>query len=303
VGEAAAAHEFGTRRPKLRLLQRGWSAELSWRAGIVLMAPLLFVVGALLVYPFVRLISIAFQAPGLHANVKTFFDEGYNLHALRVTFVDSAIVAVVSVVLGGVVAWVVRSTPHRSLRFLLLGAVFIPFWMGSVMKLYAWTILLEREGIVNRFLIKIGVIHAPLGLIYNQFAVVVGMIYQLLPFAILPLYVVFASIDEDLLKAAHSLGASRLRVIQTIIVPLGMPGLLASATIVWVIGIGFFLTPVLLGGATSPFSASIMYSDIFQFLDFPSAVVSALMLLLSAAAVLGVVTIFVGRQQLGRTIT
>jgi putative spermidine/putrescine transport system permease protein len=297
----ATAREFGTRL-RLNPFQRRWSAELSWRAGLLLIAPLLVVTGALLVYPFIRLISIALQPPGARANFSSFFDESYNLHALRVTFVDSAIVAVVSVVLAATVAWVVRSTRHRSVRFILIGTIFIPFWMGSVMKLYAWTILLEREGIVNRFLIKVGIVHSPLGLLYNEFAVVVGMIYQLLPFAFLPLYVVFSAIDEDLVKAAHGLGASRLQVIRTIIVPLGVPGLLASATIVWVIGIGFFLTPVLLGGATSPFSASIMYSDLFQFLDFPSAVVSALMLLVSAAAVLGLASVLVGRQHLRRAI-
>jgi putative spermidine/putrescine transport system permease protein len=286
----------------LNRFRRGWSAELSWRAGLLLIAPLLIVTGSLLVYPFIRVVQIAFQPPGARANFSAFFNESYNLTALRVTFVDSAIVAIISVVLAAVVAWVVRSCRHRSVRFALLGALFIPFWMGSVMKLYGWTILLEREGIVNRFLIWTGIIDHPLGLIYNQFATVVGMVYQLLPFAVLPLYVVFASIDEDLLKAAEGLGASRLRVIKTVILPLGLPGLLASATIVWVIGIGFFLTPVLLGGATSPFSASIMYSDLFQFLDFPSAIVSALMLLVSAVAVLGLASVLVGREQVRRAI-
>ncbi len=188
------------------------------------------------------------------------------------------------------------------MRMILIAVVFVPFWMGSVVKLYSFTILLERLGLVNRVLLKLGLINDPLHLIYNQFAVVVGMVYQLLPYAVLPLLVVFNSIDEDLLRAAQGLGASRARAIRNVVLPLSLPGLMASTTIVYVVGLGFFLTPVLLGGATSPFSASFMYDDIFQYFDFTSATVSAIVLLAGGALVLLLASRLVGRDQLRKAL-
>jgi len=253
-----------------------------------------------LVYPLIRLIVVGFGPPSGAGNFTSFFKQSVDITVLRVTFVDSAIVAVISVGLGAVLAWNIRSTAHRWFRLFLVAVVFIPFWMGSVVKLYSFTVILERLGLVNRVLLDLHVIHSPLGLIYNQFAVIVGMVYQLLPYSVLPLLVVFNTIDDDLLRAAQGLGASRAAALRNIVVPLSMPGILASTTIVYVVALGFFLTPVLLGGATSPFSASLMYDDIFSFYDFTSATVSALVLLAGAALVLLIASRLVGREQLRR---
>lgn|GEM_PF-827897 len=277
-----------------------WKTEMSWRTTFALLAPLLAMGGLFLVYPIIRLVIVAFGPPSGTGNFSSFFKASANLSVMQTTFVDSAIVAVISVLLGAVVAWHVHSTRHRWVRVGLVGCLFVPFWMGSVVKLYSFTILLERFGLVNRILLDLHVISSPLSLIYNQFAVILGMVYQLLPYSVLPLLVVFRSIDDDLVKAAQGLGASRARAIWSVVVPLGLPGIVASATIVYVVGIGFFLTPVLLGGATSPFSASFMYQDIFQFYDFTTATVSAIVLLVGAALVLFIVSRLVGRDQLRR---
>lgn len=279
---------------------RTWKTEPTWRSAAALLFPLLAMAGLFLVYPIVRLVIVAFGPPSGAGNFSSFFEQSVNLDVMRTTFVDSAIVALISVFLGSVLAWHVHATRHRFVRVLLVGALFVPFWMGSVVKLYSFTILLERLGLVNRVLLDLHLISSPLGLIYNQFAVIVGMVYQLLPYSVLPLLVVFRSIDDDLIKAAQGLGASRARAILSVVLPLGLPGIVASATIVYVVGIGFFLTPVLLGGATSPFSASFMYQDIFSFYDFTSATVSAIVLLVGAALVLFLVSRLVGRDQLRR---
>jgi ABC-type spermidine/putrescine transport system permease subunit I len=281
---------------------RRWQPELSWRAGLGLVGPLAVMAGLFLVYPLIRLVIVAFGPPSGAGNFSSYFRQSANLTVLRVTFVDSAIVAVVSVALGAVVAWHVHSTRHRSFRLLLVGALFVPFWMGSVVKLYSFTILLERYGLVNRTLIDLHLISSPLSLIYNQFAVIIGMVYQLLPYAVLPLLVVFSTIDEDLLRAAQGLGASRIRAIRSVVLPLSLPGIVASATIVYVVGVGFFLTPVLLGGATSPFAASFMYDDIFSYYNFTSATVSALVLVVGAGLILFIVSRLVGRNQIQRVL-
>ncbi len=282
--------------------RRRWRSEMSGFTGLALAFPLIAMVGLFLIFPIIKLVQLAMGPPRGAGNFLSFFDLTVNLDVLRVTFVDSAIVAVISVALGGVIAWVMSSTTRPFVRVTLIAAIFIPFWMGSVVKLYAFTVLLERLGVVNRLLLDLHLINAPLDLIYNQPAVIVGMVYQLLPYSVLPLFVVFRSIDTDLLKAAEGLGASRARAVRSIVLPLGLPGILASLTIVYVVGLGFFLTPVLLGGATSPFSASFMYDDIFQYFDFTSAAVSAVVLLVGALLVLVIASRFVGREQLRKVL-
>jgi ABC-type spermidine/putrescine transport system permease subunit I len=275
---------------------------MSGFTGLALAFPLIAMVGLFLIFPIIKLVQLAVGQPRGVGNFASFFDLSVNLDVLRVTFVDSAIVAVISVALGGVIAWVMSSTTRPVVRIGMIAAIFIPFWMGSVVKLYAFTVLLERLGVINRLLLDLHLINAPLDLIYNQPAVIVGMVYQLLPYSVLPLFVVFRSIDTDLLKAAEGLGASRARAVRSVVLPLGLPGILASLTIVYVVGLGFFLTPVLLGGATSPFSASFMYDDIFQYFDFTSAAVSAVVLLVGALLVLVIASRFVGREQLRKVL-
>lgn len=279
-----------------------WFTELSWRSGLGLVSPLVIMVALFLVYPVIRLIIVALGPPHGAGNFSTFFNQSANLTAVRTTFVDSLIVAVICVALGAVVAWHIRVTRHRALRVVLIGSLFVPFWMGSVVKIYALTILLERYGLVNRVLLDLHLIHQPLNLIYDQFAVVLGMAYQLLPYAVLPILVVFQTIPPELLQAAESLGASRVQALRTVVLPLGLPGLVASTTIVYVVGIGFFLTAILLGGATAPFSASLMYNDIFSYDDFTTATVSALVLLVGAGLILLLASRLVGREQLRRAL-
>jgi ABC-type spermidine/putrescine transport system permease subunit I len=307
TSDTAAATESvtpldGEPPPSTVARRKRWRPEMSARAGLALALPLIAMVGLFLIYPMIKLVMLAVGPPRGADNFFSFFDLSVNLTVLRVTFVDSAIVAVVSVLLGGVVAWVISSTNHSAVRFALVASIFIPFWMGSVVKLYAFTVLFERLGVINRLLLDLHIIGSPLTLIYNQPAVIVGMVYQLLPYSVLPLFVVFRSIDVDLLKAAEGLGASRARAIRSVVLPLGLPGILASLTIVYVVGLGFFLTPVLLGGATSPFSASLMYDDIFMYYNFTSAAVSAIVLLVGALLVLLIASRFVGREQLRRVL-
>jgi ABC-type spermidine/putrescine transport system permease subunit I len=130
----------------------------------------------------------------------------------------------------------------------------------------------------------------------------VGMLYQLLLYAVLPLYVTFLSIDTDLVLAAESLGAQRGRALASVVIPLAIPGLLATSIIVYVIALGFFLTPVILGGATSPFTASLIAQDIFQFYDISGASVSAVILLVAALVVVGGGYRLVGKERLRRAI-
>jgi ABC-type spermidine/putrescine transport system permease subunit I len=281
---------------------RVWSADRGVLAGVLLAAPMILLIAVMLIYPLGRLVSIAFGEPDGLGNIGDFFASKANTRVIRITFVDSAIVTVICVVVGSVLAWSLRTTTSRVTKSLLWAAMILPFLMGTVIKLYALTVLLESHGVINRALQHLGITNGPVDLLYNQFAVVFGMTYQMLPFAVLPLLAGFQTINPDLVQAAESLGASRMRALVSTVVPLSIPSLLASGTVVYIISVGFFLTPVLLGGATAPFTSSLIAQDVFEFYDVTSAAVSALILLIGSLLVVSVSYALVGRERLARAV-
>jgi ABC-type spermidine/putrescine transport system permease subunit I len=280
-----------------RVRRRAWTGELSWTTGAVLAAPVVALTAALMAYPLVTLFEEALAGGGL-SNVTAYFERAPHAKVLWLTFLDSAIATVVTIALGGLLAWTLRTTNRKSVRLLILSCIFVPFWMGAVLKIYALTLVLGERGLVNRTLDFFGL--GSVDLLYTQFAVIVGLVYQLLPYAALPLYVTFLSIDLTLIRAAEGLGASRDRAVRDVVVPLVVPGVLASFTVVFILAIGFYLTPVLLGGAGSPFTASLIDSYLYELYDLENASLSAAALLVGGMLFLALGLALVGRERLRR---
>jgi ABC-type spermidine/putrescine transport system permease subunit I len=297
LGSSVSAVQ-GLRRSR----RRTWTGERSATAGVLLATPLMLFIAVLLIYPLWRLVSISTGPPDGLGNVSGFFESSANLRVLRITLVDSAIVTVISVAVGAVIAWSMCTTRRTSIRLLLWAAMILPFLMGAVNKLYAIGVILQTQGIVNKFLTGVGITDEPVEMLYTQFAVVLGMVYQMLPFAVLPLYASFRTISPEIVLAAESLGASRLRALWNTVVPLALPSVLAGATIVFMISVGFVLTPVLLGGATAPFMASFINSALFDFYNLARAAVTSLVLLICALVVVVVALVFLGRERLSKAV-
>ncbi|WP_169806776.1 ABC transporter permease [Actinomadura macra] len=285
-----------------RTRTRGWQSTFSGLTGLGLIAPFLVAAGVFILYPFVELLRTAFGEPDGFGNFSDFLHSPAARRTLWTTCFTSLIVTVIVVVVGAVLAWSLRTTKSRLTRMVILLAVFMPLWMGAVVKIYAFTVLLERFGVVNRTLTSLGIIDEPMQLLRTQFAVVAGMTYQMLPYAVLPLYAVYVTIDLNLIQAAESMGASRVRALRDVVAPLALPGLLASTVIVYVICIGYYLTPVLLGGATAPFTASLIADDIFNLFEpAQAAVASVLLLIVAALVILGGLRL-VGKERMRRAI-
>jgi putative spermidine/putrescine transport system permease protein len=216
--------------------------------------------------------------------------------------VDSLIVTALAVVLGGVVAWSLRTTTRRGMRLFLLASVGAPLLLNSILKVFAFTVLFESNGLVNRTLLSLHIIHSPLNLLYNQFAVILGMLYYMFPYATLPLYVSFLSLDLDLVLVAETLGASRNRALLDTCLPLALPGILATLVIDYVLCLGFFVIPLLLGGISVPFTSNVVWQDVTDFFDLTDAAVSSLILLAAAIVVVAAGYIAVGRERLLRAV-
>ncbi|RKS68368.1 putative spermidine/putrescine transport system permease protein [Actinomadura pelletieri DSM 43383] len=290
------------RQLRRRTRTRGWQSTFSGPTGLAMIAPFLVAAAVFIVYPFVELLRTAFGEPNGFGNVSDFLKSPAARRTLWTTCFTSLIVTVIVVGLGAVLAWSLRTTRSRLTRMVIAMAVFVPLWMGAVMKIYAFTVLLERFGVVNRTLTSIGLIDEPVQLLRTQFAVVAGMTYQMLPYAVLPMYAVYVTIDLNLIQAAESMGASRVRALRDVVTPLALPGLLASTVIVYVICIGYYLTPVLLGGATAPFTASLIADDIFNLFQPQQAAVSSVLLLIVAGIVILGGLRLVGKERMRRAL-
>jgi putrescine transport system permease protein len=191
----------------------------------------------------------------------------------------AAIGTVLCLLLGYPMAYfIARQRPRR--RNLLLLAVILPFWISFLLRVYAWIGLLNNRGVINNTLMALGVIDQPLPLIYNDFAVYVGIVYSYLPFMILPLYANLERLDLDLHDAAADLGARRWQVFVDVTLPMSIPGIVAGCLLVFIPASGEFIIPALLGGSDTLMIGRILWDEFFVNRDWPVASAVSVVLLL-----------------------
>ena len=191
----------------------------------------------------------------------------------------AAISTVLCLLLGYPMAYfIARQRPGR--RNLLLLAVILPFWISFLLRVYAWVGLLNNRGVINNALMAVGIIDQPLPLVYNDFAVYLGIVYSYLPFMILPLYANLERLNLDLHDAAADLGARRWQVFVDVTLPLSMPGIVAGCLLVFIPASGEFIIPALLGGADTLMIGRVLWDEFFINRDWPVASAVSVVLLL-----------------------
>ncbi len=277
-----------------------WRPVLGNRWALALAMPLLLVLGGLVLYPLVKLTVNSLTTGSGLGNYAAVFESSAGRRSLATTFVAAALVTLAAIALGGLLAWYIRTARSATVKAVLWLAVLVPFWMGTVVKNYSIVLLLSAEGPLNQLSQTLGL--GSVSILYTSTAVAIGMVYTMLPYAALTLYGVFLTVDETLLAAARGMGASRLYAVRTVLLPLALPGIVAAAALVFAISLGFYITPVLLGGAQTPFIASFIGDYIFTFFDFPVASAAAVVLLVAALAVLAAALVLVGRGRLARAV-
>jgi putative spermidine/putrescine transport system permease protein len=173
------------------------------------------------------------------------------------TLLVAAMVTIACAVIGLPYAMLAASVTGWK-RSVLLLAVVLPLWTSLLVRTAAWFILLQNEGLINRALQAIGFIDSPLPLIFNRLGVVIAMTHVLLPFMVLPIYSVILSIPRNLMSAAQSMGAGPVRAFWRVLLPLSLPGLLSGSLLVFMVAIGYYITPALLGGANDQMISSVI---------------------------------------------
>lgn len=199
------------------------------------------------------------------------------------SFFSSIIMASVATVLclifGYAMAYGLIKLPQKG-RIVALMLIMVPFSTSFLIRVYAWITLLNQEGIINGLLLKLGLISAPLPLLYNHFSVLIGLVYCYLPFMILPIYTALEKIDMSYLEAAADLGASPWRRFYQVTLPLSMPGILAGCVLVFVPVTGEFVIPELLGGPTTLMIGRVLWMEFFNNRNWPLAAALAVTMLI-----------------------
>lgn len=243
---------------------------------------------AFLVIPILLVLFVSFMSRGTYGgieysftleNYQRFFEPLY-LKILFSSLVVAFITTMVCLLLGYPFAYIITRSP-RKYRTLLLFLVIIPFWTNSLIRTYAWIILLRTEGLINTMLMNIGIISEPLALMYTDGAVLIGLIYTLFPFMILPLYASIEKLDQSYIEAASDLGATPWQTFVQVTLPLTKPGIFAGSLLVFIPTLGLFFIPDLMGGAKTMMIGNLIKNQFLTARDWPfgSAVSVILMIL------------------------
>ncbi len=201
------------------------------------------------------------------------------LQAILTTNWISLLVTVSVLLMGYPIAYYLAN--RSGLRFtLVVFCIVVPYFTSIIVRTYSWMVLLGRSGLINQSLQALGLIDAPLPLLYNKIGIVIGMTYVLLPYMVLTLFAAMKSIDRNLLLAARGMGASGPMIFRRIYLPLSLHGVISGALIVFILSIGFFITPALMGGPSDVMVAMLIERSVEITLDWPAAAVMSLFLLL-----------------------
>lgn len=267
-----------------------WVGSLSapgTTAGLLLGAPGILI-AIIFVIPLagIILMSLTEEPVGLQGYLTFFTSSGY-VNALVNTLRIGIIVTVLCVILGFPYAWcMVHAGPV--VRGLLIAALMIPMWTSMLVRTYAWLIILNPQGIINKALMGMGVIEQPLTLVHNLTGVLVGMTQILLPLFVLPLFAVMHGYDQRLTRAAQSLGARPSRAFMTVFVPAMTPGLVAGSLLVFIVAIGFFITPSLLGSPKETMISEVIQTQFSTTLDWKMGSTMATILLIVTFVLLAI---------------
>lgn len=241
----------------------------STRTHLLLLTPCLVLIVLVYAYPVARVLAQGVVgASGLTLEYYgRFFGSPAYITVLWNTLKWSAAITAICLALGYPVAYMLSTARGRTVN-LLLFFVIVPFLMSLLIRTYAWMILLGRHGVINGLLQKLGLTSGPLELLNNAFAVVLAMVQILLPFMILSLFGIMRNIDLALVKAAQTLGANPARAFLEVFVPLSLPGIGAGCLLVFILSVGFFITPALLGGPRDVWLSMLIEGQVTQLVDW-----------------------------------
>lgn len=259
------------------------------RMPIWLIMPALAILLVVFGIPIVLLLLTSLNAPALSlVNYQAFLQQPANIRVLFQTIQISVVATAICLMIGYPTAYLITAASKR-LRMVLLVLVIIPYLTSLLVRTYAWIVILGDRGLINNLLLDLGVISSPLPLIYSRMAVYIGMVHIMLPVMILPLVSVMMGIEKSLVAAAHSMGAPPFAAFWRVFLPLTLPGVRSGALLVFVLCLGFYITPTALGGLRDAMLSTFIAAQVTSSFNMAHIATSAFILLGIAAVVLSLV--------------
>src|SRR3979490_292743 len=234
----------------------------------LLLAPALLWLGALIILPHVDLAVLSFrertgprQYVASLAQYKTFFAEPLYWHVFLRTALMSVAATLLTLLLAFPIAWIIaKMTTGRAGSWLFILCL-IPFWVSETVRTLGWMILLRESGVLPSLLVKLGLTAVPIELLYRDATILVGLVYTSLLFMVVPLVTSLESLDNSLIEAAYDLGAVGFSILRSIVIPHAAPGITAGCIVVFMLTLGNYLTPNLLGGKNSQWFTELIYTQ------------------------------------------
>ena len=286
-------------KPNERGLQQVAANERLTFFGLTL--PYLLMVTALIVIPVGWLFYLSFigrDGSLSFENYERMMKSKAYIRIFLTTFQISILTTIICAAIGYPLAYFMSQLSRKWANICMIG-VLIPFWTSLLVRTYAWLVLLQKKGLLNNMAIEMGLISEPIKIVHNTTGTLIGMVHIMLPFLILPLYANMRAIDKDALKAASSLGATPTRAFWTVFFPLSLPGLLAGLLIVFVLCLGFYVTPAILGGGRVIMAAMKISSNIELYFSWGAASALGVVLLVVTGIILFIASKLVSMDQLG----
>lgn len=253
---------------------------------ILLLTPFLLWIGLLIILPQLGIVALSLRekiGPGAYtysfANYIDFFNEPIYWNTLLRTAVFSILVTALTVLIGFPIAYYIAKIAKQRTRGALFLMCLIPLWVSDVVRAFGWIVLLRETGIVSGLLQSAGIIDGPVEMLYNDVTVVIGLIYTVVLFMIVPLVSTLDGMDNSLLEAGYNLGGGRLTVLRRIVIPYAMPGIVAGCIIVFMLTAGSYLTPILLGGKNSMWFTEQIYDQFITRYNWESGATFGVLLL------------------------
>lgn len=258
---------------------------------LLLIIPLAYML-ILLFFPMLDLFKISFiDDDGFTLEyVMHIFTNPLYLKVLWITFKISFLTTVICLLISYPIAYLAVKIKSQKMANIIIALTIIPFWISELVRSFSWIVILQNEGVINKLLMTLGIISEPISLLYQTSSVVIGMVHVMYPFMFFSLYAVMKGIDPRLQLAAEGLGGRPIHSFFQIFFPLTVPGIIAGSLLVFVLSLGFFIVPALIGGPDDMMISVVIESYVNKILNWHLA--SALSLVLFVSTILLIVIVF-----------
>jgi len=275
----------------------------------IFLTPVLLWLLLLIVIPHIELLLMSLQGESdlgepiwTLSNYTAFFTESIYWY----TFVRTAVYALLVTVLTFAVTfpvafYITKVVPVRLSGFLTI-LLLVPFWVSELVRVYGWMILLRESGVINHFLLQLGLINQPVEMLYNDISMIMGLVYTSMLFMVVPLISSLEGMDDSMIEAAHDLGASKFVIFFKIVIPYAAPGITSGSIVVFMLALGNYLTPNLMGGKNSLWFTEQIYNEFIASFNWNQGAAFGFLLLLLSSCIIWI-GLKLGRQQLGKALS